>query len=76
MAELELANQITRIILRELRHFHVAASDWLNQIREPKKLANSTSTSNQLNAFPRYGNERLVPAVELLKLLLVYLLTL
>ncbi len=50
MAELELANQITRIFSREGRHSDAAPSDWLNQIREPKRPA--TLVSNQLSVLP------------------------
>ena len=49
-AEFEMAHQITRALSREWRHFHVPASDWLNQIREPKSSA--TPISNQLASSP------------------------
>ncbi len=57
MAEFELTNQITRILSRERRHSHVAASDWLNRIRGPKSLTNLTL--HQLSGLPH--TERLVP---------------
>ena len=44
-------------LLRESRSFHVAASDWLKQIREPKSPA--TPISNQLSVFRE--TERLAP---------------